>query len=71
MTRDALLVTHLPNIRYLTGYTGSAALLLIGETAATLITDFRYAVQAPAEQAIRAGPARSPPLSGAACRCPS
>ena len=46
---DALLVTHLPNIRYLTGFTGSAALLLIGETAATLITDFRYAVQAPAE----------------------
>jgi Xaa-Pro aminopeptidase len=46
---DALLVTHLPNIRYLTGFTGSAALLLVGDATTTLITDFRYAVQAPAE----------------------
>ena len=46
---DALLVTHLPNIRYLTGFSGSAALLVIGETDSTLITDFRYAVQAPRE----------------------
>jgi Xaa-Pro aminopeptidase len=46
---DALLVTHLPNIRYLTGFTGSAALLLIGAETATLVTDFRYAVQAPRE----------------------
>lgn len=45
---DALLVTHLPNIRYLTGFTGSAALLLVAEIA-TLVTDFRYAVQAPNE----------------------
>ena len=50
---DGLLITHLPNIRYLTGFTGSAALLLVlGETP-VLITDFRYAAQAPAE----AGPA--------------
>jgi Xaa-Pro aminopeptidase len=46
---DGLLVTHLPNIRYLTGFSGSAALLLIRPDVATLITDFRYAVQAPAE----------------------
>jgi Xaa-Pro aminopeptidase len=46
---DALLVTHLPNIRYLTGFTGSAALLLVGSDRTVLITDFRYAVQAPAE----------------------
>jgi Xaa-Pro aminopeptidase len=50
---DALLVTHLPNIRYLTGFTGSAALLVIHPDATALVTDFRYAVQAPAE----AGPA--------------
>ena len=46
---DGLLVTHLPNIRYLTGFTGSAALLLLRSDATILITDFRYAVQAPAE----------------------
>jgi Xaa-Pro aminopeptidase len=46
---DALLVTHLPNIRYLTGFSGSAALLLVGRKDRVLITDFRYAVQAPLE----------------------
>jgi Xaa-Pro aminopeptidase len=46
---DGLLVTHLPNIRYLTGFTGSAALLLVHAQATVLVTDFRYAVQAPAE----------------------
>ena len=46
---DGLLVTHLPNIRYLTGFSGSAALLLVGAEATTLITDFRYATQAPDE----------------------
>jgi Xaa-Pro aminopeptidase len=46
---DALLVTHLPNVRYLTGFTGSAALLVIHAQATVLVTDFRYAVQAPAE----------------------
>jgi Xaa-Pro aminopeptidase len=46
---EALLVTHLPNIRYLTGFTGSAALLVVAMDRATLVTDFRYAVQAPAE----------------------
>jgi Xaa-Pro aminopeptidase len=46
---DGLLVTHLPNIRYLTGFTGSAALLLVHAQTTVLVTDFRYAVQAPAE----------------------
>jgi Xaa-Pro aminopeptidase len=46
---DGLLVTHLPNIRYLTGFTGSAALLLVRQDATILISDFRYAVQAPVE----------------------
>jgi Xaa-Pro aminopeptidase len=46
---DGLLVTHLPNVRYLTGFTGSAALLLILPDAAVLVTDFRYATQAPRE----------------------
>jgi Xaa-Pro aminopeptidase len=46
---DGLLVTHLPNIRYLTGFTGSAALLLVQADATILISDFRYAAQAPIE----------------------
>jgi Xaa-Pro aminopeptidase len=46
---DALLVTHIPNIRYLTGFTGSAALLVVRRGATILITDFRYAAQAPVE----------------------
>jgi Xaa-Pro aminopeptidase len=43
---DALLVTHLPNIRYLCGFTGSAAILLVENSRATLFTDSRYALQA-------------------------
>ena len=46
---DGLLVTHLPNVRYLTGFSGSAALLLVHSKATALVTDFRYASQAPAE----------------------
>ena len=52
---DALLVTHLPNIRYLTGFTGSAGLLLVRPDGTTLVTDFRYAAQAPAEVGNAAG----------------
>ena len=48
-TASALLVTSLPNVRYLTGFTGSNAVLLLQESAALLGTDGRYAVQA-AEQ---------------------
>lgn len=43
---DALLVTHLPNIRYLCGFTGSAGLLLVDSARATLFTDSRYTFQA-------------------------
>ena len=43
---DGLLVQSLPNIRYLTGFTGSAGLLLVRGGELVLITDFRYAVQA-------------------------
>ncbi len=45
---DALLVTHLPNVRYLTGFTGSAGVLLIGQKKgkAIFITDGRYTSQA-------------------------
>lgn len=43
---DLLLVTHLPNIRYLCGFTGSAAALLVGERGSILFTDGRYRTQA-------------------------
>ena len=42
---DGLLVTSLPNIRYLTGFSGSAALLVATLTETVFITDFRYETQ--------------------------
>jgi Xaa-Pro aminopeptidase len=42
---DALLVTNLVNVRYLTGFTGSAAFLLVTEDRALLTTDGRYKFQ--------------------------
>jgi len=43
---EAMLVSSLPNIRYLTGFSGSSALLVVFPHApSVLITDFRYAVQ--------------------------
>jgi Xaa-Pro aminopeptidase len=41
-----ILITHLPNVRYLTGFTGSNALLLLGPGWASLYTDPRYDLQA-------------------------
>lgn len=46
---DALLVSSLPNIRYLTGFSGSSALLVVAPTDVVLLTDFRYKTQAGAE----------------------
>ena len=46
---DALLVSSLPNIRYLTGFSGSSALLVVSATDTLLLTDFRYLIQANAE----------------------
>jgi Xaa-Pro aminopeptidase len=43
---DLLLVTHLPNVRYLCGFTGSSAALLVNENSAVLFTDGRYTTQA-------------------------
>lgn len=42
---DALLVSHLPNVRWLTGFSGSSALVLITARDLILLTDFRYATQ--------------------------
>ena len=46
---DALLVTSRANIRYLTGFSGSAGLAVATRADVLLVTDFRYAEQARAE----------------------
>ena len=43
---DVLLVTDLVNVRYLTGYTGSNGIALVGPGLRTFISDFRYLEQA-------------------------
>ena len=42
---DGLLITSLPNVRYLTGFSGSSALLFVSQRDVVLITDFRYQTQ--------------------------
>jgi Xaa-Pro aminopeptidase len=51
---EALVVTELANIRYLTGFTGSAAQLLVTPDAAVFVSDGRYRDQS-AEQLAAAG----------------
>jgi Xaa-Pro aminopeptidase len=64
---DYLLLTHLPNVRYLCGFSGSAAALLISARGATCFTDGRYLAQARAEvSGARIVIARKQPLFAAA-----
>jgi len=44
--QQALLITHLPNVRYLCGFTGSSGALLITADRSRLFTDGRYRRQA-------------------------
>lgn len=46
---DVLMVSSPVNVRYLTGYTGSNGLVLIGSDARVFLTDFRYVEQSAAE----------------------
>jgi Xaa-Pro aminopeptidase len=46
-----LLVTHLPDVRYLCGFTGSNAALVLADGRSVLFTDGRYTAQAKAEAA--------------------
>ncbi|HEX7422654.1 MAG TPA: Xaa-Pro peptidase family protein [Terriglobales bacterium] len=46
---DSLLIAHLPNVRYLCGFTGSAAALLVADCGSILFTDGRYSAQAKEE----------------------
>jgi Xaa-Pro aminopeptidase len=46
---NGILISALPNVRYLSGFTGSNALLLLADGQTTLFTDPRYEIQAAAE----------------------
>ncbi len=46
---DAYVDVHLPNIGYLTGFTGSSGMFVLTPRETFLLTDSRYAIQAPAE----------------------
>ncbi|MHB8690847.1 MAG: M24 family metallopeptidase [Solirubrobacteraceae bacterium] len=46
---DALLVSELTGVRYLTGFTGSNGLAVIGQGTRVFLTDFRYVEQSAAE----------------------
>jgi Xaa-Pro aminopeptidase len=48
---DALLVTKLANVRYLTGFTGSAGVVLVAGDTALFVTDGRYTQRATEELA--------------------
>lgn len=61
-----LLITHLPDLRYLCGFTGSSAALAVTRRAARLFTDGRYTAQAAAEtKAARVQIVSSPPAVAA------
>src|SRR5205823_5492510 len=46
---EALVVTDLVNVRYLTGYTGTNGLCIVGADRRVFLTDFRYTTQAARE----------------------
>lgn len=46
---ESLLITSRPNVRYLSGFTGSAGSLLVGKEFAVLLTDKRYTLRARSE----------------------
>ena len=46
---DGLLLTSLPNIRYLTGFSGTSALLFVSARETLFVSDFRYETQAAEE----------------------
>ena len=57
MGGEALFVSHLANIAYLTNFTGTSAVLLFTREALHFITDFRYLSAA---SALQASPAACP-----------
>src|SRR5215467_4147419 len=64
---DCLLVTHLPDVRYLCGFTGSNAALVIAGSRTVLFTDGRYTAQAKGEAAGTRVVIATKPAGTAAC----
>jgi Xaa-Pro aminopeptidase len=62
---DALLVTWLPNVRYLTGFTGSNGIVLATPDSITLFTDPRYTIQAQGESRAKVRIAKGPLIKSA------
>jgi Xaa-Pro aminopeptidase len=63
---DALLISWLPNVRYLTNFTGSNGMVLLTPDSITLFTDPRYAIQAPEESTAKVVIAKGPLIRRAA-----
>ena len=64
---DLLLISHLPNIRYLCGFTGSAGFLVVRESGSVFFTDVRYDTQAREEvEGAKVVIARKAPLAALA-----
>src|ERR1700730_13925016 len=57
---DALVVSALPNVRYLSGYSGSNGMVLWTPDSMLLFTDPRYALQASSESSCKVRIARGP-----------
>ena len=57
---DALLVSFSPNLRYLSGFTGSSGVLLVLTGKSILITDPRYTIQAAQESSCQVRIAKGP-----------
>lgn len=61
-----MLVTSPPNVRYLSGFSGSSGALLVGEGRGVLFTDSRYTVQAAEEAAgVEVRTVEGPPAAAA------
>jgi len=64
---DALLVTHMPNVRYLCGFTGSSGVLVVTPRSVTFFTDGRYSEQATQQvKGAKVVTAKGGPVAGAA-----
>ena len=61
---DGLLVCSLPNIRYLTGFSGSNALFFVTPTESWFFTDFRYERRSRPRWSAQLASSSRPPVCG-------